>query len=117
MTKNSSGHPNGSVTCRVARWYVFKPKILIWVTFGGPLNGHVCKFQAHLELLCSFGIFLSFGNFVVIWYIFPVLVYCFKKNLATLMTWLFIASQNFVLAVPLFNQAGLVAPRPQLFPH
>jgi hypothetical protein len=23
----------------VARWYVFKPKIPIWVNFGGPWNG------------------------------------------------------------------------------
>jgi hypothetical protein len=26
----------------------------------------------------------AFGNFVVIWYIFSALVYCTKKNLATL---------------------------------
>jgi hypothetical protein len=26
---------------RVARWYIFKPKISIWVNFGGPLNGKV----------------------------------------------------------------------------
>jgi hypothetical protein len=24
---------------RVARWYIFKPKIPIWVNFGGPWNG------------------------------------------------------------------------------
>jgi hypothetical protein len=24
---------------RVARWFVFKPKIPVWVNFGGPLNG------------------------------------------------------------------------------
>jgi hypothetical protein len=24
---------------RVARWFIFKPKILIWVNFGGPWNG------------------------------------------------------------------------------
>jgi hypothetical protein len=24
---------------RVARWFVFKPKIPIWVNFGGPCNG------------------------------------------------------------------------------
>jgi hypothetical protein len=23
----------------VARWYIFKPKISIWVNFGGPQNG------------------------------------------------------------------------------
>jgi hypothetical protein len=30
-------------------------------------------------------ILCPFGNLVVIWYIFPVLVYCVKKNMATLM--------------------------------
>jgi hypothetical protein len=25
--------------CRAARWFVFKPKIPIWVNFGGRLNG------------------------------------------------------------------------------
>jgi hypothetical protein len=25
--------------CRVARWFVFKPKIQIWVNFGGSWNG------------------------------------------------------------------------------
>jgi hypothetical protein len=27
------------VSSRVARWFVFKPKIPIWVNFEGPLNG------------------------------------------------------------------------------
>jgi hypothetical protein len=35
---------------RVARWYIFKQKIPIWVNFGGPLNG---KFW---YILCPFGI-------------------------------------------------------------
>jgi hypothetical protein len=26
---------------RVARWYIFKPKIQIWVNFGWPWNGKV----------------------------------------------------------------------------
>jgi hypothetical protein len=25
-----------NILCRVARWYIFKPKIRIWVNFGGP---------------------------------------------------------------------------------
>jgi hypothetical protein len=25
-------------TARVSRWYIFKPKILIWVNFGEPWN-------------------------------------------------------------------------------
>jgi hypothetical protein len=28
-----------NVRARVARWFVFKPKIQIWVNFGGPCNG------------------------------------------------------------------------------
>jgi hypothetical protein len=25
-----------ALECRVARWFLFKPKIPIWVNFGGP---------------------------------------------------------------------------------
>jgi hypothetical protein len=28
-----------NVLARVARWYIFKPKIPIWVNFGGPFIG------------------------------------------------------------------------------
>jgi hypothetical protein len=31
--------PDLGMDTRVARWFVFKPKILLWVNFGGPLNG------------------------------------------------------------------------------
>jgi hypothetical protein len=71
---------------RVARWFVFKPKIQIWVNFGGSWNGK------SWYILEPFGLF--YGNwkyFMVVWYIlwslgifFPVLVFCTKKNLATL---------------------------------
>jgi hypothetical protein len=30
---------SGRVESRVARWFVFKPKIQIWVNFGGPCKG------------------------------------------------------------------------------
>jgi hypothetical protein len=54
---------------RVAGWLIFKPKIPNWVNDG-------------MYILWPFGIFLlSFGNLVVIRYIFPVLD---DKNLATL---------------------------------
>jgi phosphotransferase system glucose/maltose/N-acetylglucosamine-specific IIC component len=46
-------------------------KITIWLNLGGPRN------KKYWYILWPF------GNFVVIWYIFPVLVYCIKKNLAT----------------------------------
>jgi hypothetical protein len=29
----------GEVAARVARWFVFKPKIQIWVNFGGSCDG------------------------------------------------------------------------------
>jgi hypothetical protein len=39
--------------CRVARWFIFKPKIPIWVNFGGPWNGK-CWY-----ILGPYGIFYS----------------------------------------------------------
>jgi hypothetical protein len=60
---------------RVARWFLFKPKIPIWVNFGGSCNGrcwHVYGYWVHFTVLRSFVIF--YGHlvyFVVIWYIFP----------------------------------------------
>jgi hypothetical protein len=49
---------------RVARWFVFKPKIQILVKFGGPLNGKC-------YILWPFGIFYGLlVYFVIIWYIF-----------------------------------------------
>jgi hypothetical protein len=49
---------------RVARWYIFKPKIPIWVNFGGPWIGK--RWPS--------------GNLVVIWSIFPRLVSCVNKK-------------------------------------
>jgi hypothetical protein len=67
----------GNVCCRsrVARWFVFKPKI--WVNFGGPCNGR------YWYILWPFGLF--YGNlvyFVAIWYILRLFGYV--VNLATL---------------------------------
>jgi hypothetical protein len=56
---------------RVARWQIFKPKILTWVNFGGACNGsgwsilwpfglfysHLVYFRAIWYSLCLFGIF------------------------------------------------------------
>jgi hypothetical protein len=72
---------------RVARWFVFKPKIQIWVNFGGPqhekclyvlwpsgiIYSHLVKFMFVWYSLWSFGIFFPF------WYVWT------KKNLATLL--------------------------------
>jgi hypothetical protein len=76
-----------SMLSRVARWFVLKPKIPIWINLGGSFNGkswyilwpvglfygHWKYFMAIWYSLWSFGIFLH------------VLVFCTKKNLATLM--------------------------------
>jgi hypothetical protein len=69
--------------CRVARWYICKPKIPIWVNFTslamwrvwlilGPIGHFVCIIYGHLVKL------------LVKWYIFPVLISIAEKNLATL---------------------------------
>jgi hypothetical protein len=71
---------------RVARWHIFKPKIPIWVNFGGSYNGRC------LYIICPFGLFYGYlVYFVALWYIlwlfgiyFPVMVCCTTKNLATL---------------------------------
>jgi hypothetical protein len=62
---------------RVARWYIFIPKIPIWVYFGGPwigkcwhillpfgiFYGHLVYFMTIWYILWLFGIyFLSFGS-------------------------------------------------------
>jgi hypothetical protein len=67
---------------RVARCHIFKPKIPIWVNFGGPDNGRCWYILWRFSLFCGnlvsyvdfYGHFISF---------FPVLVYCTERNLAT----------------------------------
>jgi hypothetical protein len=68
---------------RVARWYIFKPKIPIWVNFGciamedvGKLDVHLVIlrgiFYGYLVILRAFGIF--YGHLVYFppfWYILP----------------------------------------------
>jgi hypothetical protein len=52
---------NNVIICRVARWCIFKPKISIWVNFGGPYNWK-CSY-----ILWSFGIFYAhLGYFMAI---------------------------------------------------
>jgi hypothetical protein len=85
----------------VARWYILKPKIPIWVNFGRLLQWNMLVF---LWVFCQFNrqmvyyfiaIWYIFGHLVyyviAIWYIFwsfgiifPVLVCCIEKCLATL---------------------------------
>jgi hypothetical protein len=49
---------------RVARWFLFEPKIPLWVNFGGScngrcwyINGHLVNFMAIWHILWPFGIF------------------------------------------------------------
>jgi hypothetical protein len=67
--------------------YVFKPKIQIWVNFGGSCNG-ICWY-----ILWTFGLFYGHliyfmpirNIFMNFWYIFPRFGISTKKNLATLL--------------------------------
>jgi hypothetical protein len=61
------------LSIRVARWYILRPKIAIWVNFGGSCNGR-CWYilWTFWYILRTFDIFYGhLVNFVVIWYIFP----------------------------------------------
>jgi hypothetical protein len=71
---------------RVARVFIFKPKIPNWINFGGPyVDWTMCiYFMAIWNILLSFGLFFDhLVHFVLIWCIFAVLLSCTKKNLAT----------------------------------
>jgi hypothetical protein len=60
-----------SINTRVARWYIFKPNIPVWVNFGGPGMEYVGIFMAILSIVQPNGIFYGIWSIVVIWYIFP----------------------------------------------
>jgi hypothetical protein len=75
-----------NVGFRVARWFVYKPKIPIRVNFGGPLNGKCCNisrpfgiFYGHLVL--SIAVWYSLWSFVTF---FPIWYFWTKENMATL---------------------------------
>jgi hypothetical protein len=72
-----------NVCARVARWFVFKQKIPIWENLGEPCNGKSWYILEPLGIFYGkFGIFgILCGHLV---YFPPVLVFCTKKNLATL---------------------------------
>jgi hypothetical protein len=63
----------GVVAARYARWFVFKPKIQIWVNFGGSCTGK-CWYILWTLRPFMYGLFYilwTFGKVMVIWYIFP----------------------------------------------
>jgi hypothetical protein len=70
-SKNGNG-----LQARVARWFIFKPKIQIWVNLGGPWSEKVGIFCDHLAI---------YDNLLPIWFISPRFGLLLKKNLATLL--------------------------------
>jgi hypothetical protein len=72
----------------VARWFVFKPKIQIWVNFGGSFDGRCWLILWPFDLFDgNLAIFYGFlVHFMVIWYISPVSVSFSRINLATLLS-------------------------------
>jgi hypothetical protein len=60
------------VWARVARWFLFKPKIPILVHFGRPLEWKLLVyFMPNWNITAIWYILWSFGDFVGIWNIFP----------------------------------------------
>jgi hypothetical protein len=66
------------LSCRVARWHIFKPKIQIWVNLGGSCDGnfwyifcvHLIYFMSIWYISCPFGILhVHLVYFVAFWYI------------------------------------------------
>jgi hypothetical protein len=56
----SKSHFEAKRQCRVARWFIFKPKIPTWVKVEGLVMddvGHLSYFTAFWYILWSFGIF------------------------------------------------------------
>jgi hypothetical protein len=83
-TNGNSTESEVRIAARVARWFIFKPKIQIWANFGGPPNGK-CWYRYFMtiwNILWLLGIIydrsLSFGTFFQFWHFWT------NKNLATL---------------------------------
>jgi hypothetical protein len=70
---------------RVARWYIFKPKIQIWVNFGRSFNSGCWCFYGKFVYSTAKFILWPFGTFRGLLVYFSVLVGCTEKNLATLL--------------------------------
>jgi hypothetical protein len=68
---------SATITYRVARWFIFKPKIPLWVNFGGSCNWrcwHILwpfgLFYFHL-VYSTYGHLVYFGIFFPFWYVVP----------------------------------------------
>jgi hypothetical protein len=85
-------------TSWVARWFIFKPKIPVWVNFGGCCDGRFWY------ILWPFGIFYGRQSYLLLFGIFKgnsvhftVLVSRTKKNLATLDQTFFVKTSSFTV--------------------
>jgi hypothetical protein len=66
---------------RVARWFLFRPKIPIWVYSGGPRNGKCCYiFWSFKYFTTIVYILWDIAYFLVIWYIFPHFGILYQEN-------------------------------------
>jgi hypothetical protein len=87
--KNPSGHPDvklfssSSQGCQMVCFQTKNPNLgEFWRALDWKM---LIYFMATWNILWTFGVFYDLlVHFVSIWYIFPVLVSCTKKNLATL---------------------------------
>jgi hypothetical protein len=71
---------------RVASWCIFTPKIPIWVYFGEPWNEKGWYIVRPFGIYCSYFTYYVNGTAICghLVHCFPALVYCIKKNMATL---------------------------------
>jgi hypothetical protein len=74
---------------RFDSWCVFKPKIQIWVNFGGSCNGK-CWYMYFMAIWSILGhlVYIFCGHFGIFYWLFgifsTILVCCTNKNLAAL---------------------------------
>jgi hypothetical protein len=94
----------------VARWYIFKPKIPLWVNFGGSYNGRCCY------MLSTFGLFYGQSvyfmpisiYFIVIWYIFPQFLYVVPRKIwQPCFAFAMIQCRRFIGRIPIISVAIL----------
>jgi hypothetical protein len=64
----------------------FKPKIPIWVNFGGSCNGRCWYIIWSIGLFYGYMVYFVANVYILGLFVmfFPALVYCNKRNLATL---------------------------------
>jgi hypothetical protein len=81
---------------RVARWFIFKQKIpnlgKFWMALDWKM--FICVMAIWNILRTVWKFFDHLVHSVFIWYIFPVLASCTKKNLATLPSALWVYPQS-----------------------